>query len=461
MSRGRVGPRTFTVVAILSILLAGVFGIGAGGAAAAVLDGAGATDGTAAKPIRPVRAEPADAAGAQTFRSCSIAAAASQPGALDFHGLVVDSESGEVLFDRQADVANPTASTMKLLTSAAALTTLGPDTRLTTRIVQGAEPGEIVVVPGGDFTLSSLPAGSPTYYDGATAHVADLAAQAKQALGGGTITRVVVDTSLYSGPEWQPSWNDADRTDGYISWISPFTIDGDRATPQSLVSPRSQQPSERAASALATALGVPVSAVTIGGTAPEGAAVLAEVQSQPVSELIRYALTDSDNTTAENLARLVAIERGAGGAFESIQAGTTQALGELGLDTTGLVLADGSGLSRDNRVPSSFMVALLELVRADVDGLAIMLPYLPASGETGTLDDRFLPGTTVVPPGAIDAKTGWIEEVYGLAGYMTLESGRTLTFAFYVVGPVSLANRDVLDSIASQAYGCGEELADW
>ena len=73
-----------------------------------------------------------------------------------------------------------------------------------------------------------------------------------------------------------------------------------------------------------------------------------------------------------------------------------------------------------------------------------------------------LKGVTLdVPAGAIRAKTGWISEVYSLAGYMNLPSGGQLTFAFFVVGTVQPANREQLDAISAAAYRCGEQLADW
>src|SRR5690606_27351931 len=117
------------------------------------------------------------------------------------------------------------------------------------------------------------------------------------------------------------------------------------------------------------------------------------------------------------------------------------------LDPTGLLAADGSGLSRDNRVTAELEVALLQLVGADEFGLGAILDHMPASGLTGTLDTRFDPGSSGVPGGAIRAKTGWIEEVYGLAGFIDAADGTKMTFAYYVVGTVQIANRDVLDSI--------------
>src|SRR3712207_8088280 len=80
-----------------------------------------------------------------------------------------------------------------LLTAVAALTTLGPDATLETTVVAGSTPGEVVLVGGGDPTLSrTVP--SLTYPGAPT--VADLAAQVRSSLPAGTqVTRVVVDNS--------------------------------------------------------------------------------------------------------------------------------------------------------------------------------------------------------------------------------------------------------------------------
>ena len=66
-----------------------------------------------------------------------------------------------------------------------------------------------------------------------------------------------------------------------------------------------------------------------------------------------------------------------------------------------------------------------------------------------------------LPPGTVRAKTGWIDEVYSLAGFMNTQDGGQITFAFFVVGKVSLPNRDVLDSIVTSTSQCGGQLANW
>lgn len=462
-ARRALTPPAAAVLLLVSALLIGAgYGLGGGIAALATALSGGEPD-PEPKVLDFVRLSPEHPAPASPLRSCSIEAAVAQPGALEFHGYAVNAETGEVLFERRSEEANPTASTMKLITAAAALTVLGPEERIPTRVYAGAEPGQVVIVGGGDATLATQP---DTFYAGAP-QLSELAAQVSAAwaqdpaLAGTPITSVSADLSLFGGEQWHPSWNVSDRTEGYISPIASFMVDGDRSQPSQWVSPRSEQPAQRAAAAFAAALGLPPEAAAVNGTAPEGARLLGEVRSQPVRELVGYVLTHSDNDVAEALARLVAIRLGAGNAFDSIEAGSARAMSDLGLDASGLRLVDGSGLSGQNRVPAEFMVSLLQLIRSGAHGLDALIPLLPLSGLTGTLDDRFDPAASGVPGGAIQAKTGWIDEVYALAGYMTAADGSTITFAFYVVGQVTPANRDVLDQIAAQAYACGASLADW
>ncbi|MGO2112043.1 MAG: D-alanyl-D-alanine carboxypeptidase/D-alanyl-D-alanine endopeptidase, partial [Pseudoclavibacter sp.] len=447
------------IVALVGLLVIALgFGTGAGVAAAGTTVVAASN---APKTFDSAHFSPAEPAGAQPLRTCSLDGATAQPGALTFHGYAINSQTGDVLFNRRADSPNPTASTMKLVTAAAALTVLGPDYRIPTRVYAGELEGEVVLVGSGDVTLSSLAPGQASYYSGTTAFLSDLAEQTMDARGDAAITSVSYDESFYDGDQWHPTWNEQDRIDGYISPISALTVDGGRQEPPSLVSQRTERPAEEAVTSFTQKLGLGTDAIIGSAGVPEGATMLGEVWSQPVSELIRYALLDSDNVMAETLARLVAVESGTGNTFDAINPAMNEALGNLGLDTTGLDARDGSGLSGDDRVTARLEVELLQLIGSDEFGLGQIRETLPRSGTNGTLSSRFNPAVSGVPAGAITAKTGWIEDVYGLAGYIDAADGTRITFAYYVVGTVQISNRDVLDSIAAATYNCGGDLADW
>jgi D-alanyl-D-alanine carboxypeptidase/D-alanyl-D-alanine-endopeptidase (penicillin-binding protein 4) len=362
---------------------------------------------------------------------------------------VLDVASGNVLLDLDAaDPATP-ASTAKLLTAAAALTTLDPSQTLATTVVAGATPGEVVLVGGGDLTLSRT-APSQTYPGAPT--VADLAAQVVAAMPAGTpVTRVVVDSSLFSGPLTASGWGAADAPSSYAAPVTATAVDGARVSPGSLA--RSGQPGLDAGSALADALGAPGATVVLG-EAPADARTLATVHSAPVSRLVEQALSMSDNMLAEALARQVALARDLPASFEGAAQAVTDALADAGIDVTGVTLADGSGLSLNNRVPAAVLTSVVGgAADGSLDGGSAILSGLPVAGYDGTLFDR---GDAGAAPGTIRAKTGTLLGVHALAGTVVTTDGRLLAFAVVADGSGSdIAAESALDDLAAALAGCG------
>ncbi|QHC69789.1 D-alanyl-D-alanine carboxypeptidase/D-alanyl-D-alanine-endopeptidase [Rathayibacter sp. VKM Ac-2801] len=466
-------PRRRRTLAVAAVLVAAVLGGGAFGVGTAL--------GSAAEPeALPVAATPmatttptptltattrptAEAA-AEALRTCSVADLAADPRLGSMQARVVDAATGEVLFDRGGGTASRTASALKILTAASALAVLGPDTRIATTVVRGSEPGSVVLVGGGDLTLTRLPTGRQSTYAGA-AHLDDLAAQVESAweadpsTAGTPITSLVLDSSLYSGETWQPSWNRKEQVDGYMPEITALQVDGDREDPTASTSERGTDPIGRAGEAFADELdGSPVVST---GTAPAGAAVLGTVESAPVGTLVQQMLLVSDNAIAEMLARLVAIRTGAGSDFGAEQAGVLQGLAGYGVDTSGIAIVDGSGLSDDNAVAPSYFTELLRKVQAREGQLGILLDGLPVSGRTGSLSysDRFA-GDNAAADGAVRAKTGWIDTGYTLAGVVTAADGTELTFAVYALGDVSDSAKTAIDTLVTGVYRCGSSLSD-
>ncbi|MDH2443196.1 D-alanyl-D-alanine carboxypeptidase [Amnibacterium sp. CER49] len=415
-------------------------------------------------PTRTPTTTPAPRVRQALARNCSISAAARDPRLASFQGRVVDDASGEVLFDRRGAVASRTASVLKLLTTAAALEVLGPDHRFTTTVVKGSKPGQIVLVGGGDVTLSRTPVGTTTAYAGAP-HLATLVAQVKKAWAadpanrGQRITQIVLDSSYFGGPSWQPTWHDQDRIDGYMPRITALMVDGDRDVPSAPVSYRGLDPVGRAGAAFAAYFGPGVT--TVRGTAPAHAARLGLVRSQPVSTLVQQTLIVSDNTIAEALARETAIVSGAGDRFTDEQQGTVTGLQGYGIDTSALRIVDGSGLSDDNAVPPTYLTRLLHLVRLRVGSLGAIYDGLPVSGRTGSLSysDRFQ-GAAARADGAVHAKTGWIDTGYTLAGVIHAKDGTPLVFAFYALGHVTESTKAALDELTADAWACGSHLSN-
>src|SRR5699024_5594998 len=168
---------------------------------------------------------------------------------------VIDAVTGRVIFDLAGSDPAPTASVLKVLTSAAALELLGPDYRACTRVVAGAGPDEVVVVGGGDLTLTRTPTGFSTFYPGA-AHVDDLARHvraARSAQGRGPIGQLSLDAGAFSGPVWLADWNDwSNRVeDGNMPYITALEVDADRDDPTAGYVSRGTDPVTRAGHAIA------------------------------------------------------------------------------------------------------------------------------------------------------------------------------------------------------------------
>ncbi|WP_448614389.1 D-alanyl-D-alanine carboxypeptidase/D-alanyl-D-alanine endopeptidase [Modestobacter sp. URMC 112] len=362
---------------------------------------------------------------------------------------VVDVATGDVLFDRaSADPGTP-ASTAKLLTALAALTTLDPESTLTTRVVSGSAPGEVVLVGGGDPTLSTT---DPSVAYPGAATVAELAAQVQAQVGGTAVSRVVVDGSLFSGPLTAPGWGPDDAPSSYAAPVTAIAVDGARVDPRG--TQRSGQPGTDAGTALAAALGVPTAEVVLG-TAPAAARELGSVESASVQRLVEESLTQSDNLLAESLARHVALARGLPATFAGSAQAVSEAVAETGVDTTGLSLVDASGLSEQDRAPARL---LADVVRAVSDGTipeaAGLLAGLPVAGYTGTLAERTADGAG---PGSVRAKTGTLLAVHDLAGTVVTADGRLLAFAVLADATASspVASETALDVVAAALAACG------
>lgn len=380
----------------------------------------------------------------------------------------VDGEPDARVLDVRGDVPAATASTMKVLTAAAAVEALGPDRRIATRVVQGARADTVVLVGGGDPTLSRLPSGTDGVYPDAP-HLDDLARQVLEArradpdLARVPIRRLQVDASLFSGPAWLPEWPLEARRDGSMSNITALMVDGDRDDPAVAYSRRGDAAVARAAAAFAALLGDDVLADGPLVTAEAGSAVLGTVESAPVRDLVRYMLTHSDDTLAETLARLVAVETGAGSAAADIQRGTPAALAPLGVPVDGVVLVDGSGLSDANRVPAGLLTRLMVRIAEHAGDLDVVDAGLAVAGRTGTLAEggRFT-GQADAAAGRIRGKTGTLARMHGLTGIADAEDGSRLAFTIWAedVDPSVSAEaaRAEIDALATDLHRCGGAL---
>ncbi len=364
---------------------------------------------------------------------------------------VVDAGTGATLLDIAGQAAVLPASTVKVATAVAVLTGLPPDTRLTTRAVAGPLPGDVVLVGGGDVTLAgprAVPASPPA------ARLVDLADQVRAALVGAPVGRILVDDTRYTGPTIGPGWRPGYVGAGDVAPVSPLSVDGGRVDPAKVA--RVADPALAAGAALAALLapGAPV----VRGAAAPGAAALGAVSSPPVAQLVEAMLTRSDNDLAEALARQLAVAQGRPASFAGGSAAVQAVLDGL-LPAGSFALADGSGLSRQDRVRTAGIAALLSrAARDDAGRLAPILTGLPVAGFDGTLADRFRTGPAAPAAGQVRAKTGTLEGVSALAGLVRTAEGRLLVFdvtADAVPAGGTLAAEAALDRVAATLASCG------
>ncbi|MEO7261834.1 MAG: D-alanyl-D-alanine carboxypeptidase/D-alanyl-D-alanine-endopeptidase [Jatrophihabitantaceae bacterium] len=368
-------------------------------------------------------------------------------------GQVFDAGTGALLFDQRSTAAVAPASTAKLLTAAAVLSVRQATDRFSTRVVAGSEPGVVVLIGGGDPTLSAAAAGQPTRYPEA-ARITDLAARVRAGLGGARVEQVIVDDSAFTGPATAPGWGSEDTPSNYASLITATMVDAGRDAPADEI--RSAAPDLAAGNALATALG---GATVSRGSAPAGARLLGQVRSAPVDILIEQMLRASDNVIAEVLARHVAIATQRPASFAGAAEAVRATLGAAGIDI-GAEMVDGSGLSVLNRVPAAALArTLLAAVEAKQPRWRPLLSGLSIAGWDGTLldEDRFS-GPAAVAAGVVRAKTGTLTGVSGMAGLLTDADGRLLVFSFVADQAPSAfetSSRAAVDSLVAALVRCG------
>lgn len=387
---------------------------------------------------------------------CTVTELEQAEGILDLQAQVLNAETGELLFDRGSATPARAASVMKLFTAAAALETLGPDYRVTTRVyVDDLDPSVLYLVGAGDVTLSRAGVNQTSVYRDAP-RLSQLVSQIQRKLGPQTFSQIVLDSSAYgfAEGEYQDVWDQRGLTNGYMSYVSALQVDGDRDNPRAKDSARSNDPVQRAGDWFKEALGQSALAATVSkGLAPASALEVASVRSAPLSSWIDYMLVVSDNSLAEAIARLVSLDVGLDGSFDSLTEAYKRALRGTGLDLTGIKVEDGSGLSRYNQLAPAQVNALLQLVSNGYKDFRLIENGMPVSGTPGSLSARFVSAT-----GNVTAKTGWIRTGYSLAGFLDVPGDGSLIFTVYNLGAVKLENRQAMDDLILGFYACGTEL---
>src|SRR5947209_9047537 len=318
--------------------------------------------------------------------------------------VVYDLHTGQVVYALHAGLPLHPASNEKLATTYAALAALGPSFRIETDALgDGTQngstwQGDIVLKGYGDPTLSS----------------AELWSLAHQVARDG-ITHV---DGRVIGDE---SWFDARRVG--LGWKHAFYL---RESPalSALIVDRGWDGREETQPALYAAqlfrrylvkVGVSIRGPARTGVAHDGATALGYVVSPPVSSLVRFMDTWSDNFTAEMLLKQVgAVQRGAGTAGAGVTE-TRALLTAAGVTLPGVRMVDGSGLSRIDRWTAAGLAAVLRRMWLDPDLRPYITSSLPVAGVSGTLRYRM---RNTPADGFVRAKTGTTDNASALSGFV-------------------------------------------
>ncbi|MGA5534026.1 D-alanyl-D-alanine carboxypeptidase/D-alanyl-D-alanine endopeptidase [Mycolicibacterium nivoides] len=385
--------------------------------------------------------------------AAALAPALANPDLGEVTGRITDAETGAELWEQNSGVPMQPASVNKVLTTAAALLTLDRNARLATTVLAvDSQPGLVVLKGGGDTTLSAAPEDTDTWYKGA-ARISDLAQQVRNS--GITVTAVRVDTSEYSGPTMAPGWDPADIEGGDIAPMESVMLDGGRIQPVTVESRRSTTPALDAGRALAAALKVDPATVTVLSGAVSGKQIAA-VQSAPLIERLRQMMNESDNVMAESIAREVAAQLHRPQSFDGGVDAVVSQLEGIGIDMSAAKLVDSSGLSTEDRLTARILDEVVNIAAGNTEpAVRPLVDLLPIAGGSGTLSNRYLDtdaGRDAA--GWLRAKTGSLTGTNALAGIVTDDNGRVLTFAL-ISNNAGPTGRTAIDELAAVLRSCG------
>jgi D-alanyl-D-alanine carboxypeptidase/D-alanyl-D-alanine-endopeptidase (penicillin-binding protein 4) len=352
--------------------------------------------------------------------------------------LVVNPVSGDTLYSRNAGKLFIPASNMKIITGASALALLGPDYRFETAFLahglirDSAIEGELSVVGRGDPTVSDrVQQGNAMTW---MARVADsLLAHGIKRVNGRLVRgpNVFPDTIYGYGWEWDDlSGESAAPIDELLYNEGMTKVTRNIAGRDTIVETATTSPARTYLEALASAL--TARGIVIGGgisdTGPgliTDGVELFKISSPPLREILRYMEKPSQNQIAEVLLRTIGLERTGVGSADSGSAVVSRQLLAWGAERDGFVVYDGSGMSRHDLLAPETIVRTLVAIQRDT-AFQVFYDALPIAGVDGTIRTRMV-GTPAA--GNMRAKTGSLEFVRSLSGYVTDGDGDHLVFS--------------------------------
>jgi D-alanyl-D-alanine carboxypeptidase/D-alanyl-D-alanine-endopeptidase (penicillin-binding protein 4) len=221
---------------------------------------------------------------------------------------------------------------------------------------------------------------------------------------------------------------------------------------------RYKNPAKAAAAAFAAALskqGIKVTS-TRSLHAPRSSAVVASVSSMPLERIVEHLLMVSDNDAAEVIFRQAAIGARKPGSIAGGSTVVRAQLTKLGIWDPGMTINDGSGLTRQTKVPADSMVKMLRVaagkqhpeLRAVITGLSV-------AGVEGSLRRQYVDNQSLAGRGVVRGKTGTLNKVRARAGVVRTKDGSLLAYAF-LIRPKNEYNAMVwLDRVTTALSTCG------
>lgn len=393
------------------------------------------------------------------------------PAGVDASVSVLDAE-GRVVFEHDGTAPVLPASTAKLAAGAGALLLFGADHRIPTTVEAvgevteaGVLRGRLELVGAGDPALSTRDYRTLVYVARPHTELEELADQVAAA----GITRVTqglvaADDAFGDTPE-APGWKDEYLAVLDARRITSLTVDG--GLDLTVTRPPPNPELELLASDDPTATTVERfrdlladRGVTVAGDVGRARGdreIIASVASPPLSEHVRFAFERSDNHTADTLFRMTGLGLGARD-WASSGAAIARLLEAEGVDTTGMTLLDGAGLSRDDRVSARTLAGIDQVLRSSELG-DVWRDALAVAGEEGTLRRR-LRGT--VAEGRFLGKSGTLDDVTALAGTVEGPDGEAVYHVAAMANVPPGASRfpsvvvinDLVALLAEDAAGC-------
>lgn len=402
---------------------------------------------------------------------------------------VVDLNTGETLYQRNATRLFVPASNMKLFSDAAALLALGPDYRFKTELSTDAPILEQGILKGSIYLY--LP-GDPSFtQNDLNELLSHLASWGVTQIQGDVV--LVSDHNVVS--PYAPGWVAKDLTYSYGAPLAPLMLDENRLTVTVNPAYRAGEPALVEYNALNGSLSLDNQVKTMDktkgcgidyridgnshltvrgcvgvgqwavqqrlairtplpyaqemvkldlershiklngqvklGSTPSGALLIATHTSKPIAQLMADTLKPSDNLYADSLYLHVAAKlNGKPVNWDAAQPIIKQFLQQqTGIPLQNAVLTDGSGLSRQDRLTPEQTVNLLKFLHNRFPLAYEYIAALPVSGRDGTLQRRL---RKPAQQGLVRAKTGSMTGVVSLSGYLYTANAHTLAFAIFV-----------------------------